>query len=259
MSHNHCPISAETSPNAAWQNWVNHPPRIAEKGSRMPPKSLTPEHKKAMAEGRKEGQAVKAYLDALEEQRPRRGRRRTTDSITKRLAAIDKELDGASSLKRLQLRPGTPRSPSRARRDGRRHPRPQRSSSRDSWRSARPIRSARASRTPPGASSACPPTCSSAPASAGHNRATATRRRIADRRVEERPPQAHSVDRAEERIARPLRVGHEPDDVAGLVADPGDVVDAARWGCRRIAARSGPRPAGARASRRRRCSCLRSG
>jgi hypothetical protein len=69
----------------------------------MPPKSLTPQHKQAMAAGRKEGQAVKAYLDALEEHRPRRGRRRTPDSIQKRLAAIDTELGGASSLKRLQL------------------------------------------------------------------------------------------------------------------------------------------------------------
>ena len=63
----------------------------------MPPKALTPEHKQAMTAGRKEGQAVKAYLDALEQHRPRRGRRRTPDSIRKRLAAIDAEFDGASS------------------------------------------------------------------------------------------------------------------------------------------------------------------
>jgi hypothetical protein len=69
----------------------------------MPPKSLTPQHKQAMAAGRKEGQAIKAYLDALEQHRPRRGRRRTTASIQKRLVTIDAELAGASSLKRLQL------------------------------------------------------------------------------------------------------------------------------------------------------------
>ncbi|MEX0663974.1 MAG: hypothetical protein WD598_04290 [Acidimicrobiia bacterium] len=69
----------------------------------MPPKALTPQHKQAMAAGRKEGQAVKAYLDALEQHRPRRGRRRTTDSIQKRLVAIDAEFNGASSLHRLQL------------------------------------------------------------------------------------------------------------------------------------------------------------
>ncbi len=69
----------------------------------MPPRNLTAEHKQAMAAGRKEGQAVKAYLDALEQNRPKRGRRRTADSIKARLAAIDGELKDASSLKRLQL------------------------------------------------------------------------------------------------------------------------------------------------------------
>ena len=63
----------------------------------MPPKKMTAEHKKALAEGRAEGRSVKAYLDALEQQRPRRGRRRTPDSIKKRLAAIDKELGTATN------------------------------------------------------------------------------------------------------------------------------------------------------------------
>ena len=69
----------------------------------MPPKKMTAEHKKALAEGRAEGRSVKAYLDALDQQRPRRGRRRTPDSIKKRLGVIDKELATASSLQRLQL------------------------------------------------------------------------------------------------------------------------------------------------------------
>jgi len=69
----------------------------------MPPKSLTPQHKQAMTVGRQEGQAVKSYLDALEQHRPRRGRRRTPESIEKRLVAIDAEIGGASSLQRLQL------------------------------------------------------------------------------------------------------------------------------------------------------------
>jgi hypothetical protein len=69
----------------------------------MPPKKMTAEHKKALADGRAEGRSVKAYLDALDQQRPRRGRRRTSDSIKKRLAVIDKELATASSLQRLQL------------------------------------------------------------------------------------------------------------------------------------------------------------
>lgn len=69
----------------------------------MPPKKMTNEHKQALAEGRAEGRAVKSYLDALEQQRPRRGRKRTADSIGKRLSAIEAQLADASSLQRLQL------------------------------------------------------------------------------------------------------------------------------------------------------------
>ncbi len=67
------------------------------------PKKMTAEHKQALADGRAEGRAVKAYLDALDQQKPRRGRRRTPDSITARLAAIDLQLADAPSLQRLQL------------------------------------------------------------------------------------------------------------------------------------------------------------
>jgi hypothetical protein len=56
-----------------------------------------------MATGRTEGRTVKSYLDALEQHRPRRGRKRTTDSMKKRMAAIESQLEQATSLKRLQL------------------------------------------------------------------------------------------------------------------------------------------------------------
>ena len=69
----------------------------------MAPKPMTTAHKEAMAAGRAEGRVVKAYLDALQDQRPRRGRPRTTDSIRARLAAIETELAEAASLGRLQL------------------------------------------------------------------------------------------------------------------------------------------------------------
>lgn len=69
----------------------------------MAPKQLTAEHKEAMAAGRTEGRAVKAYLDALAEHRPRRGRQRTAETIRRRLAALTNELNDATSLRRLQL------------------------------------------------------------------------------------------------------------------------------------------------------------
>jgi hypothetical protein len=56
-----------------------------------------------LAQGRAEGRAVKSYLEALEKNRPRRGRKRTPDSVKKRLAAIDAQLASATALQRLQL------------------------------------------------------------------------------------------------------------------------------------------------------------
>lgn len=47
--------------------------------------------------------AVKDYLSAVEANKPRRGRKRTPDSIKKRLAAIDSEIAESSSLKKLEL------------------------------------------------------------------------------------------------------------------------------------------------------------
>ncbi len=67
------------------------------------PKNITPEHKAAMAAGRAEGRAIKGYLEALDANKPRRGRRRTPDSINARLEKIDQELQGADPMKRLSL------------------------------------------------------------------------------------------------------------------------------------------------------------
>jgi uncharacterized protein YicC (UPF0701 family) len=64
---------------------------------------MTDEHKAALAKGRAEGRAVKAYLDALVANRPKRGRRRTEESITKQLDRIESELADASPIKSLQL------------------------------------------------------------------------------------------------------------------------------------------------------------
>lgn len=67
------------------------------------PKNMSDEHKAALAEGRRQGRVVKAYLEALEASRPKRGRKRTEESINKRLAEIDERLVDASAVERLQL------------------------------------------------------------------------------------------------------------------------------------------------------------
>ena len=61
------------------------------------------EHKAKLAQGRADARAVKGYLEYLENNKPRRGRRRTVESITKRLATIEQELDDATPLARLNL------------------------------------------------------------------------------------------------------------------------------------------------------------
>jgi len=64
---------------------------------------MSDEHKAALAEGRNQGRAVRRYLEALDAHRPRRGRKRTPESIAKRLDRIEVELVDADPLKRLQL------------------------------------------------------------------------------------------------------------------------------------------------------------
>ena len=66
-------------------------------------RDLSSEHKAAMATGRSESAVVKRYLEALDTNKPKRGRRRTAESIDKRLAAIDGALADADPLQRLNL------------------------------------------------------------------------------------------------------------------------------------------------------------
>jgi hypothetical protein len=64
---------------------------------------MSKEHKAALAEGREQGRAVRRYLEALEAHRPRRGRKRTPESMEKRLVKVEDELATADPLKRLHL------------------------------------------------------------------------------------------------------------------------------------------------------------
>jgi hypothetical protein len=64
---------------------------------------MSVEHKAALAKGREEGRTVRRYLVALEEQRPRRGRKRTPESVRKRLVTVEQLLPEADPLSRLHL------------------------------------------------------------------------------------------------------------------------------------------------------------
>ena len=67
------------------------------------PKEMTDTHKAALERGRAEGRIVRDYLEALRSNKPKRGRKRTADSINKRLAAIDDDIAAASAIEELQL------------------------------------------------------------------------------------------------------------------------------------------------------------
>ena len=64
---------------------------------------MSDSHKAALAEGREQGRAVRRYLEALEAHKPKRGRKRTPDSVQKRLSTIEEKLAGADALTRLHL------------------------------------------------------------------------------------------------------------------------------------------------------------
>ena len=64
---------------------------------------MTDEHKAALAAGRTEGKAVRDYLEALRNNKPKRGRKRTPDTIARRLEVIASELVDADPIQELRL------------------------------------------------------------------------------------------------------------------------------------------------------------
>jgi hypothetical protein len=71
--------------------------------TRTKKKPMSAAHKEALAEGRNHARTVSRYLEALEATRPRRGRKRTADSVKKRLAAVEAGLKDSIGLSRLNL------------------------------------------------------------------------------------------------------------------------------------------------------------
>jgi hypothetical protein len=66
-------------------------------------RQMSDEHKAALAEGRNQGRAVRSYLEALDAHKPKRGRKRTPESMQKQLDRIEREIPEVDPLKRLQL------------------------------------------------------------------------------------------------------------------------------------------------------------
>jgi hypothetical protein len=64
---------------------------------------MSPQQRTALAQGREETRVVSAYLEALRANKPKRGRQRTRESITKRIEAIQGSLDSVSAIDQLQM------------------------------------------------------------------------------------------------------------------------------------------------------------
>jgi hypothetical protein len=64
---------------------------------------MTRAHKQALARGRDDSRAVSRYLEALEADRPRPGRKRTTQSMQTQLRQAETDLRQARGLDRLLL------------------------------------------------------------------------------------------------------------------------------------------------------------
>jgi hypothetical protein len=60
-------------------------------------------HKAALAQGRHESRVVREYLEALKSTKPKRGRKRTAESIQERLDKIESEISVADPLNELLL------------------------------------------------------------------------------------------------------------------------------------------------------------
>ena len=116
---------------------------------------------------RRQGNAVRRYLEALERSRPRRGRRPSADALKVRLEEIEAKLADADPLQRLHLIQERATSSADRRSQCRGRGRPSRARGGLRPRRRRVRRSARASTTRPGARPGCLPRCSRRPASTG--------------------------------------------------------------------------------------------
>ncbi len=64
---------------------------------------MSDEHKAALAKGRAEGRIVRDYLEGLRATKPKRGRKRTSETVKKRLDAIVDEMNHATPMDELLL------------------------------------------------------------------------------------------------------------------------------------------------------------
>ena len=204
---------------------------------------------------------MRHYLEALETSKPKRGRKRTPASIDKRLAAIEDQLANADALTKLhllqeqkdltdeRLRVAKVKDLTALEKQfikvaqayGER-----KGISYGTWRAA-----GVSANVLQAAGISARPQLDRDQLRLRHARTAAA--------LEQRAQQDQPVFGAQQRMRGPLGVRHQPDHVAGLVGDAGDVVDRA-VGVVQVAQHDPVAVVELRAGcRRRRCSCPRSG
>ncbi len=65
--------------------------------------TMSDSHKEALARGREQGRLVRRYVDALEANRPKRGRKRTLETVSRRLKEVERQLETAQGFDRVHL------------------------------------------------------------------------------------------------------------------------------------------------------------
>lgn len=70
---------------------------------RGPKTPMTDGHKAALAKGRAEGRIVRDYLEGLRATKPKRGRKRTPETINARLTSIESQLQESTPMEELLL------------------------------------------------------------------------------------------------------------------------------------------------------------
>src|SRR5262245_58454911 len=75
----------------------------AKNGRKRGPAKMTPAHKQALAEGREASRHVRAYLEALQANKPKRGRKRTKDTVQRQLDEVKSQIGPATGLRKLEL------------------------------------------------------------------------------------------------------------------------------------------------------------
>lgn len=82
---------------------ANTPQKKTTKKTAAKKSNMSNSHKEALANGRAEGRVIREYLEIVEATKPRRGRKRTPESISRRLTLIAQELKTADPVTKVRL------------------------------------------------------------------------------------------------------------------------------------------------------------